>query len=205
MPLKPTGDRNLGRDTSEQERQILNNLAAFTGFARSKLGGADLAAEAVQRSLLKALEAEDQLADQDKVIPWFYTILRRTIIDLYRSRGAERTAMAKYGMEVRASEPPLALELSEVCACLHGLPPGLRPQYAELIERLDLGGESPALVAADLGISTNNLKVRRHRARQQLGKHLRRTCGACAVHGCLDCSCGRGGAGGESGGHSDES
>jgi len=45
------------------------------------------------------------------------------------------------------------------------------------------------LVAKELGITPNNLKVRRHRARQQLRERLEEVCRTCAKHGCLDCSC----------------
>jgi RNA polymerase sigma-70 factor (ECF subfamily) len=32
--------------------------------------------------------------------------------------------------------------------------------------------------------------VRLHRARQALKRELERSCGTCATHGCLDCTCG---------------
>lgn len=47
----------------------------------------------------------------------------------------------------------------------------------------------PAL-AGELGRNANNLRVRHHRARQQLRERLEQTCRLCAKHGCLDCTCG---------------
>ena len=46
-----------------------------------------------------------------------------------------------------------------------------------------------AIQASDLGITPNNLKVRRHRARRALRARLEETCRICAAHGCLDCTC----------------
>ena len=44
-------------------------------------------------------------------------------------------------------------------------------------------------VAERLDITRNNLKVRHHRARQQLRERLEETCRTCATHGCIDCTC----------------
>ena len=68
--------------------------------------------------------------------------------------------------------------------------PKLKPEYAEIIERVDLREEPLAGVAGALGITPNNAAVRLHRARSGLRKQLERSCGTCATHGCLDCRCG---------------
>nr|WP_087473373.1 sigma factor-like helix-turn-helix DNA-binding protein [Nitrospira cf. moscoviensis SBR1015] len=87
-------------------------------------------------------------------------------------------------------EPPLDEAKETVCACLYRLLPGLRGNYADLIKRIDLDGESPAQVAKELKISQNNLTVRLHRARQSLRASLEGACGICSKHGCLNCTCG---------------
>jgi RNA polymerase sigma-70 factor (ECF subfamily) len=78
---------------------------------------------------------------------------------------------------------------AELCACFEPLIPTLKPEYAELLRALDLDGESTEAVAERLRVTPNNLKVRRHRARQALRKRLEETCRTCAEHGCLDCTC----------------
>jgi RNA polymerase sigma-70 factor (ECF subfamily) len=67
--------------------------------------------------------------------------------------------------------------------------PTLKPEYAALIDRIELSGEKPETVAGELGITPNNLKVRRHRARAALRTRLVETCRACSRHGCFDCTC----------------
>ena len=169
------------------ESNLLDHLDAVLGYARKKTGDPDLAADVVQESLLKALEAAPALRDDDKLLPWFYRILNNTITDLYRRRGVE----ARY-RPAPVQERDAALEPEEyavVCRCFEPLLSTLKPNYAVLIEALELGDEDPQAVAARLGITRNNLKVRRHRARQQLRRRLEETCRACAKHGCLDCSC----------------
>jgi RNA polymerase sigma factor (sigma-70 family) len=168
------------------EDRLLNNLIEFVAFARKRLGDPELAADAVQESLLKALKSADQIrAEENKA--WFYRILRRTIIDLYRRRDVRHRALTEFELEV--SSPPDLDEERMLCACMERLLPAMNPQYADLIRRLDLNEEAPETVAVSLGISKNNLNVRIHRARQQLKQRLEDNCRVCAKHGCLDCQC----------------
>lgn len=170
------------------ETELLENVKEFVGFARKRLGDPELAADAVQESLLKAVQAIDQIRDEESAKAWFYRILRRTIIDLYRRRDARERALAELEHEINS--PANTEEERVVCACIERLLPGMTPQYAGLIRRLDLDEEAPDSVAASLGISRNNLNVRVHRARQQLKRRLEQNCRVCAQHGCLDCHCG---------------
>jgi RNA polymerase sigma factor (sigma-70 family) len=169
------------------ETYLLDNVHAFTGFARKRLGDPELATDAVQESLLKALKAADQIRNEENAKAWFYRILRRTIIDLYRRRDARDRALAE--LEHDLNSPPDTEEERIVCACMERLLPTMNPQYALLINRLDLNEEAPDTVAASLGISRNNLNVRVHRARQQLKRRLEENCRVCAMHGCFDCHC----------------
>lgn len=169
------------------ENHLLENVNEYLGFARKRLRDPELAADAVQESMLKALRAEAQIQDGEKTKAWFYRILRRTIIDIYRRRGARDRALAELERELNA--PPDAEEERMVCACMERLLPSMTPQYADLIRQLDLNEARPDDVAASLRISKNNLNVRIHRARRQLKRRLEETCRVCAKHGCLDCHC----------------
>lgn len=167
--------------------QFTASRAEFLAFARARLGDRELAADAVQESLLKALRKVGQLRRAEGAKAWFYRILRRTIIDLYRRRGAQEQAASQWRHEL-AARPDSAAE-RVVCACLERLLPALKPEHATLLRQLDLAGNDPKTVAAGLGIATNNLAVRRHRARQELRRQLEKICRACARRGCLDCDC----------------
>src|SRR5688572_21392611 len=48
------------------EAGLLENVNAFVGFARRRLGNAELAADVVQDSLLKALKATDQIRNEER-------------------------------------------------------------------------------------------------------------------------------------------
>ena len=172
------------------EQQLLAQLEMFTAFARKRVNDPELAADLVQESLLKAVKSAEQLREDENVTAWFYRILRRTIIDLYRRKAANKRAME--ALEAHMEAPGDEDEQRTACACVAGLVPTLKPEYGELVKRLDLEGETPEIVAQELGVTPNNLRVRHHRARQQLREKVEAVCQMCAKHGCLDCSCGDG-------------
>ena len=175
--------------TKPDIQPLLDHLDLLLGYARKKTGDPALAADAVQESLLKALEAAPTLREDARLLPWFYSILNNTIMDLHRRRQVE----VKYQPRL-AAERPTTYEPEDhavLCQCLETLLPTLNPDYADVILALELGDQEPQVVADKLGITRNNLKVRRHRARQQLKQRLEETCRTCATHGCLDCSCQR--------------
>jgi RNA polymerase sigma-70 factor (ECF subfamily) len=65
----------------------------------------------------------------------------------------------------------------------------LKPDYADVLRRVDLLEQSRGEVAATLGITVNNLTIRLYRARQALRRALALTCETCPIHGYLDCGC----------------
>jgi len=169
------------------EEPLLKNLQAFVAFARSRIGDAHLAEDVVQESLIKALTSAKKPTAEEDTMAWFYRILRHSIIDLYRRRSVNKAALER--LEREFDSPPDTDEKRVACSCVKTLIPTLKPDYAELIRRLDLGGETPEQVGVALGMNANNLRVRHHRARQQLRERLEQTCQLCAKHGCVDCTC----------------
>jgi RNA polymerase sigma-70 factor (ECF subfamily) len=174
-------------------QRIIENESVFRTFLRRRLGDESVADDILQRSLIRAVERHHSLRGDNSVVVWFYSILRHTLADYYRSQGAEVRRNEAFLRELTVTgdhqEPPLDEVNATACACLHRLLPGLRTNYAELIRRLDLEGESPARVAKELDISLNNLTVRLHRARRALRAGLEESCGICSKHGCLNCVC----------------
>ena len=169
------------------EDAILKNLQVFVAFARKRLGDHHLAEDVVQDSLMKALAADRHPETDEETTTWFYRILRRSIIDGYRKQGARSRALERFEQEL--PEKPDEEEERELCKCFGRLMPMVPEQYRELLEKVDLGGTDPDEVAAKLGVTRNNLTVRLHRARKHLRKALTQNCGACSVHGCVDCTC----------------
>ena len=81
----------------------------------------------------------------------------------------------------------------EICACVSRLAGTLKPEYAEALEAIEVHGTPVKTFAEQRGLTAGNAAVRVHRAREALKKRVRDSCGTCAEHGCMHCSCGSGG------------
>lgn len=172
----------------EIERALAANHARFLRFLEARVGSRAAAEEILQSALVRALEKGVPADDGEGAVNWLYRVLRNALIDHHRSSGAEERALEHVHRE--APEGRADPELREtVCACMHDLLPGLKPEYADIVRRVDLEERPVHEVAAETGITANNAAVRLHRARGALRKQLQRMCGSCAAHGCLHCSC----------------
>jgi RNA polymerase sigma-70 factor (ECF subfamily) len=174
--------------TTETDRALLENRQRFLSFLERRLGNRAAAEELLQSAFVRMLESGAAPADEEGAVTWFFRLLRNALVDHHRKQAATARLDERLAREPKPeSEDP---ELRQaVCACLHDLLPTLKPEYAEMVSRVDLDERPVTEVAAELGVSSNNASVRLHRARQSLKRQLQRTCGACATHGCLDCSC----------------
>jgi RNA polymerase sigma factor (sigma-70 family) len=169
------------------EDALLKNLGVFVAFTRKRVGDSHLAEDIVQESLVKALAADRQPDQEEEITAWFYRILRRSIIDVYRRQETKSRALDRFEKEL--PEGPTAEDQRILCQCFKRLLPLVPEQYRELLQRVDIEGNEIGDVATDLGVTRNNLTVRLHRARKHLREALSQNCRACSTHGCLDCTC----------------
>lgn len=167
---------------------LIQNLDAFVNFVRSRTGDAELAADIVQECLLKAIRSDTQPQDDEGTVQWFYRILRHAIIDAHRRRTTRERALTAF--EEQWPDMLSPDDERQLCQCMMAILPGLPEGEAELLRRVDLGGESPADLAAAAGERVNTVNVRLFRARKHLRERLELVCRTCAKHGCLDCECG---------------
>ena len=166
---------------------LIQHLDAFLGFARSRTGDPDLAADLVQECLMKAIKADNVPADSEGVVTWFYRILRHAIIDAHRRRTTRDQALEKLAYEL--PESLTTEDEKTVCQCVMKLLPELPESDAELLRRVDLEGGSVTEIANETNQRVNTLNVRLLRARRKLREQVQRVCRTCATHGCLDCDC----------------
>lgn len=166
---------------------LLQHLNAFIGFARSRTGDPELAADLVQECLLKALRADNVPGDAEGIVTWFYRVLRHAIIDARRRRETRDRALDNLAQEWSGTPEPD--DENAICQCVLKLLPALPDADAELLRLIDLEGQSPTDIAHARGERVNTLNVRLFRARRKLREQVERTCRACATHGCLDCDC----------------
>lgn len=160
----------------------------FRAFLRKQLGRDSDVDDLLQHALIKALKQRDSVRQNEKTVAWFYRLLRRSIIDFYRSESARKNRDLSWSREqtTLAATPTMKRAL---CSCIDGLLPGLGARPMTLLRRVDLGNEPVSKVAASLGLTANAAMVALHRARAQLRRELVSFCGSCAQGACLDCDC----------------
>ena len=165
--------------------RLAESRERFRAFVARRVSDPDLAEDVLQSALVKASERIDGLRDEERLVPWFYAILRNAIVDAYRGNASVREVPLPPDFDLEDE----AEVQKQLCECFEALLPDLKPEYAEVLNALDLRSEPAEVVAGQLGITPNNLKVRHHRARQALRRSLQETCRVCADHHCLDCTC----------------
>ena len=172
---------------------LVANHRQFLAFLERRVGSRADAEDLLQDAFVKGLSRGHQVHDPEAAAPWFYRVLRNALTDWYRRRGAEDRAVAEWGGREDVVTPPRDEELfGQVCGCVLRLASTLRPEYAEALRRVDVEGVPVKQFAAEAAITPGNAAVRLHRAREALRDRVIASCGTCAEHGCLDCSCGAG-------------
>lgn len=175
------------QEQTELEIYFSENRERLLNFIVQKVNDPELAEDLLQESLLNALRSSEKLKDESKLAPWFYQIIRNAIIDVYRRQGRQEKFRESYAKELEKELLPE--EEKKLCECFVGVIPTMNEEYAEIIQAVELGDEDPEELSSRLGITRNNLKVKRYRARKQLKERLEQTCRTCAAHGCIDCRC----------------
>ena len=150
-----------------------------------------MAEDILQDAFAKVVARPDQAPTDEAVVPWFYRSLRNAAIDRFRRRAAADRAHDAFARELETHETPGAELEAEICACVSRLAATLKPEYAEALEAIEVAGTPVKTFAEQRGLSASNAGVRVFRAREALKKRVLQSCGTCAEHGCVDCTCTR--------------
>jgi RNA polymerase sigma-70 factor (ECF subfamily) len=176
--------------TPEVVAALVENHRRFLAFVERRVGSRDVAEDILQEAFVRGLTRAGQLRENESVVAWFYRSLRNALVDHWRRNQTERRIFQDAAAG-DAHEPSVDPELHRtVCECATGLLGTLKPEYAEALRRVDLDGVSVKDFALEKDVTPNNASVRLFRAREALRRQVERSCGACAVHACLDCDCG---------------
>ena len=178
-------------DTSTSVATLVQSHRAFLRYLERRVGERALAEDILQEAFAKVVARPEQAPADEELIPWFYRTLRNAAIDQFRRRGAADRAYDAFARELQAHEVPTDEMHAEICGCVSQLARTLKPEYAEAIQAVEVGGTPVKTFAAQKGLTANNAAVRVFRARAALKKRVTESCGTCAEHGCVDCTCGR--------------
>jgi len=185
------GDENatVESGTPSALEALVSNHRAFLGFLERRVGDRALAEDILQEAFVRGLGKLPALEREEAAVGWFYRILRNAVVDQRRRHAASNKQLEAFARELEASADPSPEVRGAVCRCVGELAGSLKPEYASALKRIEVDGLSVKDYASEAGISSGNAGVRIFRAREALRNQVARSCGTCAEHGCLDCSC----------------
>lgn len=169
-------------------RELVAEREALLAFVRARVRSSADAEDVLQQALVRATGCAGDLRDRSRLRAWFFQILRRTIADHHAERAlreAKLEALAVDAEDLEEASPDDA----GTCACSLGQLELLRPEYADILRRVDIEEQPLAVAAQALGVTVNNATVRLHRARKALRERLRTVCGTESMKACLSCGC----------------
>jgi RNA polymerase sigma-70 factor (ECF subfamily) len=168
-------------------QRLVESRHEFLSFLERRLGDRALAEDILQEAFARSLTHAYQLESEESAVAWFYRILRTALTD-YRRRQA--SASRKLDELARQLDEPSEPEVkAAVCQCVKGLAATLKPEYAAVLQAVEVEGMAVKDFADSAGISKSNAAVRVFRAREALKQQLERCCGSCADDNCRDCTC----------------
>jgi RNA polymerase sigma factor (sigma-70 family) len=166
---------------------LVENHREFLRYVERRVGSRALAEEIVQDAFVRSLDRGNDI--RESAVGWFYRVLRNAVIDHQRRRAVADKRLDQLAAELQAEAAPSEDLARAACRCVSMLADSLKPEYADALRRVDVDGVAVKDYADSVGISANNAGVRVFRAREALKKQVARSCGTCAEHGCLDCTC----------------
>lgn len=169
---------------------LVDNHREFLAFVERRLGDRAAAEDLLQEAFVRGIEKGGELQHEESARAWFYRLLRNAIVDRHRRASVQDRRLDAFATDLARAEADRQGEVERaVCACVERLVDTLQPEHARALRRIELDGLSLKDFASEAGITDNNAGVRVFRARQALRRRVQASCGTCAEHGCVDCTC----------------
>lgn len=174
--------------TADAVRVLLDNHRRFLQFLERRVGSRETAEDILQEAFTRHLPRADEIP-AERVVAWFYRVLRNAAIDHHRRQSVRDRGLAHFAREMEEAVAPSSEFHQEICECVSRLAATLKPEYEAALREVDVEGTTVTAFAERHGLSPSNAGVRVFRARQALRQRVRQSCGTCAEHGCLNCTC----------------
>jgi RNA polymerase sigma-70 factor (ECF subfamily) len=176
-------------EESAFEQLVRSTSGRLLATARRLLRNEEDARDAVQSAFIRAFQSLGRFRQESRLSTWLHRILVNEALMRLRSRKSSEESIddllpsfQEDGHQVRetADWSDLAdksLERAETAEMVNRLIEQLPESYRTVLVLRDIEGMSNAEIAEMLGISTNLVKVRLHRARQALRTLIERELG----------------------------
>jgi RNA polymerase sigma-70 factor, ECF subfamily len=176
-------------EESAFEQLVRSTGGRLLAAARRLLRNEEDARDAVQSAFIRAFQSLPRFREESRLSTWLYRILvNEALMRLRSKKGKEESieellpSFVEDGHQVRdtvdwSDAADKALERAETAAMVNRLIDQLPESYRNVLVMRDIEGMSNGEIAEMLGVTTNVIKVRVHRARQALRTLLERELG----------------------------
>ena len=162
-------DRVLGGEVALFGVLVQRYRAELARYAASLCGDADSAADAMQEAFIRAFDSLASCRDPNKFKSWFFRIVTNQCHNARKRR--RHVALDKIDV-VSGERSDSRLERAELRQAIEGALNALTPEQREAFVMKHIEGRSYAEMAELLETGTDALKMRVHRARDELRRRL---------------------------------
>ncbi len=148
---------------------------ALKAFLRSKVSNVDDVDDLLQEILIKTHQSLSQVQESESVKAWLFQLANRTIIDFYRKRARQQRDNDLVADDLWFEQSQETIE-QEMSHCIKPFIYALPDEQSQLLEAVELQGESQKQLAEKVGISYSTLKSRVQQSRLQLKKLFEECC-----------------------------
>jgi RNA polymerase sigma-70 factor (ECF subfamily) len=143
--------------------------AKLRSFLLRRVSDEQVAEDLLQETFVRIHKKLAEVEDVQRITPWVFQIARNLVVDHYRRKSLDATAIAD-DLESQEDEEEHLNEL--VAGWLPPMVAELPEAYRDAVELYELKGVSQREIADQLGISLSGAKSRVQRGRAQLKKLL---------------------------------
>lgn len=154
---------------------VRNHEAPALAVARSMLGDADDAADAVQDAFVRAWSTLNRLEPGSLFGPWFRAILRNLCLDRLRSPRRREARLEAAALDARVSneaEGERSAARAELRAVLRGALAAISPEHRVVLVLREMEELDYTAIAETLGVPAGTVASRLHHARTALRRVL---------------------------------
>lgn len=182
-------ERRVGPLSPELASLLVERRDYFLRYLQRRVGNRAQAEDILQDGYVRVLMKADQIREPSAALSWVHTVLKSVLADHFRNAAAADKAQRLMVAEWLTTSPRYETTDEKVprttCLSVHKLLPTLKTEYANVLKRVDIAGQSHMEVARALGITSGNVRVRLHRARYALKDALRCSCEQCQNRCCF--------------------
>lgn len=133
-------------------------------YIRRRISHAPEAEDVLHDFYLRVCEHARDLRDSNSTRTWLYRVLYSAVMDHLRAKRRQSNVIDLLGAQIQPSIEVSNTDRSSFAEILARL----KPEYSDILLRLQVRADTPWEAAADLGTTANNVRVRHFRARAAL-------------------------------------